>query len=73
MADREIETSKGGIVSKDNPDGAFISEITGEAYSYGAATSVQLISKENYLINQSTYIMEILSKQVQALTVTPCG
>lgn len=55
VADREIETSKGGIVSKDNPDGAFISEITGEAYSYGAATSVSVDFKRK-LSYQSKYI-----------------
>ena len=54
-ADREIETSKGGIVSKDNPDGAFICEITGEAYSYGAATSVSVDFKRK-LSYQSKYI-----------------
>lgn len=53
--DREIETSKGGIVSKDNPDGAFICEITGEAYSYGAATSVSVDFKRK-LSYQSKYI-----------------
>lgn len=55
VADREIETSKGGIVSKDNPDGAFICEITGEAYSYGAATSVSVDFKRK-LSYQSKYI-----------------
>jgi hypothetical protein len=55
VADRKIETSKGGIVSKDNPDGAFISEITGEAYSYGAATSVSVDFKRK-LSYQSKYI-----------------
>ena len=54
-ADREIETSKGGIVSKDNPDGAFICEITGEAYSYGAATSVSIDYKRK-ISYQSKYI-----------------
>lgn len=55
VADRKIETSKGGIVSKDNPDGAFICEITGEAYSYGAATSVSVDFKRK-LSYQSKYI-----------------
>lgn len=55
VADREIETSKGDIVSKDNPDGAFICEITGEAYSYGAATSVSVDFKRK-LSYQSKYI-----------------
>ncbi len=55
VADREIEKSKGGIVSKDNPDGAFISEITGEAYSYGAATPVSVDFKRK-LSYQSKYI-----------------
>ena len=55
VADREIETSNGGIVSKDNPDGAFICEITGEAYSYGAATSVSVDFKRK-LSYQSKYI-----------------
>lgn len=55
VADREVETSKGGIVSKDNPDGAFICEITGEAYSYGAATSVSVDFKRK-LSYQSKYI-----------------
>lgn len=55
VVDREIETSKGGIVSKDNPDGAFICEITGEAYSYGAATSVSVDFKRK-LSYQSKYI-----------------
>lgn len=55
VADREIETSKGGIVSKDNPDGAFICEVTGEAYSYGAATSVSVDFKRK-LSYQSKYI-----------------
>ena len=55
VADREIETGKGGIVSKDNPDGAFICEITGEAYSYGAATSVSVDFKRK-LSYQSKYI-----------------
>lgn len=55
VADREIETSKGGIVSKDNPDGAFICEITGEAYSYGAATSVSVDFKRK-ISYQSKYI-----------------
>lgn len=55
VADREIEKSTGGIVSKDNPDGAFISEITGEAYSYGAATPVSVDFKRK-LSYQSKYI-----------------
>lgn len=55
VADREIEKSKGGIVSKDNPGGAFISEITGEAYSYGAATPVSVDFKRK-LSYQSKYI-----------------
>lgn len=55
VADREIEKSKGGIVGKDNPDGAFISEITGEAYSYGAATPVSVDFKRK-LSYQSKYI-----------------
>lgn len=54
-ADREVQTSKGGIVSKDNPDGAFICEITGEAYSYGAATSVSVDFKRK-ISYQSKYI-----------------
>lgn len=55
VADREIEKSTGGIVSKDNPDGAFICEITGEAYSYGAATSVSIDYKRK-ISYQSKYI-----------------
>ena len=55
VADREIEKSTGGIVSKDNPDGAFICELTGEAYSYGAATSVSIDYKRK-ISYQSKYI-----------------
>lgn len=55
VADREIEKSTGGIVSKDNPDGAFICEVTGEAYSYGAATSVSIDYKRK-ISYQSKYI-----------------
>lgn len=55
VADREIEKSTGGIVSKANPDGAFICEVTGEAYSYGAATSVSIDYKRK-ISYQSKYI-----------------
>lgn len=55
VADREIEKSTGGIVSKDNPDGAFICEVTGEAYSYGAVTSVSIDYKRK-ISYQSKYI-----------------
>lgn len=55
VADREIKKSTGGVVSKNTPNGAFVCEVTGEAYSYGAATPVSIDYKRK-LSYQSKYI-----------------
>lgn len=55
VADREIKKSTGGVVSKNTPNGAFVCEVTGEAYSYGAATPVSIDYKRK-ISYQSKYI-----------------
>lgn len=55
VADREIKKSTGGVVSKNTPNGAFVCEVTGEAYSYGAATPVSIDHKRK-ISYQSKYI-----------------
>ncbi|MFT0463904.1 hypothetical protein [Bacteroides thetaiotaomicron] len=55
VADREIKKSTGGVVSKNTPNGAFVCEVTGEAYSYGAATAVSIDYKRK-ISYQSKYI-----------------
>lgn len=55
VADREIEKSTGGVVSKNTPNGAFVCEVTGEAYSYGAATPISIDYKRK-ISYQSKYI-----------------
>lgn len=55
VADREIKKSTGGVVSKNTPNGAFVCEVTGETYSYGAATPFSIDYKRK-ISYQSKYI-----------------